>query len=106
MSASIANRKIWEGYRLPDSASDVTYHVDFGGCEAEFAIAETDFLEWCELRGWQPVRVDRATPYFQPVLLPDDERLVEEGYTFSIPDGQGAFDSKRSRAAFWVSSFP
>ena len=35
--ANIANRMMWPGYELPRAASDVTYSVDFGGCEAEFA---------------------------------------------------------------------
>lgn len=106
VTAAIANRMMWPGYELPEGASDVTYYVDFGGCEAEFQIDETAFLAWCEHRGWMPVRIGKPLPYFQPVLLADDERPVRKGYTFNIPYGRGVFDAERSRAAFCASTFP
>ena len=105
-SSSIANRMIWSGFKLPHNASDVTYHVDFGGCEAEFAISESDFLEWCNDRGWVPERIARPIAYFQPVLLSDNDTIVTDGYTFDVPDGKGVFDAGRSRTAFWASTFP
>ena len=105
-TASVANRVMWQELKLPTSASDVTYYVDSGGCEAEFAIAEPDFLELCRQKGWDVRGIESPAPYFEPVLLPRDSRLVNEGYTFSLPDGEGVYDSKRSRAAFYVSTFP
>ena len=97
---------IWDGYELPDSASDVTYYADFGGCEAEFAISESEFLAWCHVRGWSPKKIHGSIPYFQPVLLADDDTIVTNGFTFDIPDGEGVFDADRSRAAFRASTFP
>ena len=38
VSSPVANRMIWQGYELPETATDVTYYADFGGCEAEFEI--------------------------------------------------------------------
>jgi hypothetical protein len=106
VSPSVANRMIWEGYRLPKDATDVTYYSDFGGCEAEFAIPEADFLKWCEQKGWTAKRITKPIPYFQSVLLSDDASLVVNGYHLSIPDGECVYDSDCSRAAFWVSTFP
>ena len=102
----IANRMIWPEYELPNDASDVTYHVDFGGCEAEFAVSESHFLNWCRARGWSPTRIFGSKTYFQPVLLPVDDTIVTDGYSIDIPDGEVVFDATRSRAAFWVSTFP
>ena len=106
VSASIANRMMWPGYELPADASDVTYHVDPGGCEAEFAISESEFLAWCRARGWSPKKISGSIKYFQPVLLPNDDTIVTNGYAFDIPDGKGVFDADRSRTAFWASTFP
>ena len=97
---------IWSGFKLPHNASDVTYHVDLGGCEAEFAISESDFLEWCNDRGWVPERIARPIAYFQPVLLSDNDTIVTDGYTFDVPDGKGVSDAGRPRTAFWASTFP
>lgn len=105
-TASVANRMMWQGLGLPASASDVTYYADSGGCEAEFAIPVAEFLELCEQRGWEVSEIETPVAYFEPVLLPDDERLVREGYTFWLPDGRGVYDSQRSRAAFYASTFP
>ena len=105
-TATVANRVMWAGFELPASAADVTYYVDFGGCEAEFAISEADFLSWCSDRGWTVTKIDTPVPYFKPILLPDDDHLVQHGYTFSLPDGDGVYDASTSRAAFHVSTFP
>ena len=68
VSSSIANRMIWKGYKLPEAATDVTYYADFGGCEAEFAISESEFLKWCKQGGWTPQEILKPIPYFEPVL--------------------------------------
>lgn len=106
VTAAVANRKVWADYSLPATATDVTYYADFGGCEAEFAITETNFVAWCEDRGWSFSPITEPTPYFRPILLPDDNTPVSQGYTFELPDGRGVFDRTRSRAAFWASTFP
>ncbi|WP_425397318.1 hypothetical protein [Aeoliella sp.] len=102
----VANRVLWDDLRLPPSASDVTFYVDRYGCEAEFAISESEFLKWCRHRGWHTSEIAAPVPYFQPVCLPDDNRPVEDGYLFEIPDGRGVYDRSRSRAAYWASIFP
>ena len=106
VSAATANRMLWSGYRLPDSATDVTYIVDFGGCEADFAISESQFLAWCKHSGWTASKIKTPVPFFEPILLVGDSTLVTDGYTFQIPNGQGVFDAKRRRTAFWASTFP
>ena len=103
---NIANRMVWPEFELPNSAADVTYHVDFGGCEAEFAISESDFLNWCRTRGWCPSKISGPKTYFQPVLLPVNDTIVTNGYSIDFPDGEMVFDAARSRAAFWASTFP
>ncbi len=105
-TSAVANRMMWPGCQLPREASDVTYCVDFGGCEAEFAVSESDFLAWCASHQRKPVPIESPLPYFQTILLPDDPTLVVEGYTFDVPPGRGVFDAKRSRAAFCASTFP
>ena len=40
--------------------TDVTYYADFRGCEAEFAISESEFLNWCSVRGWSPKKIAGA----------------------------------------------
>jgi hypothetical protein len=105
-TATVANRVMWSAFKLPISATDVTFFVDFGGCEAEFAIPEDDFLLWCSKRGWKVTEIKSPVPYFQPVCLASDDRLVSEGYTFALPDGEGVYDASRSRAAFYISTFP
>lgn len=105
-SSAAANRVMWHGYKLPPSACDVTFHADFGGCEAEFSILEGEFLDWCKERGWSVAKIESPVPYFQSILLPSDERPVARGYRFSPPDGEGVFDADRARAAFYVSAFP
>ena len=80
VSAAVANRKLWSGYQLPRSASDVTYYVDSGGCEAEFSIPESDLLALCRDRGWDVEPIAAPVAYFKPVLLPDDARLVSDGF--------------------------
>lgn len=106
VTAAVANRKLWAGYTLPATATDVTYYADSYGCEADFAIAETDFVAWCAARGWAVTPISSPTPFFQPVLLPDDETPVADGFTFQMPNGEGTFDRTRSRAAFRVSTLP
>jgi hypothetical protein len=106
VSASTANRMLWPDYRLPPSVSDVTYIVDFGGCEANFAISELHFLAWCKEKGWTAVKINEPVPFFEPILLAGDSTLVTTGYTFEIPNGRGVFDDGRGRAAFWASTFP
>ena len=99
-SAIEANQHLWPGLKLPHSASDVTFVVDFGGCEAEFAISEADFLNLCDAKLWRPEPIKEPIQYFHPVLLSDDDRLVDIGYTVDIPDGFGVFDQKKSRFAY------
>ena len=106
VSASVANRMMWPEYELPHTATDVTYYADFRGCEAEFAISESEFLNWCSVRGWSPKKIAGAIPYFQPVLLADNDTIVTNGFTFDMPNGEGIFDADRLRTAFWVSTFP
>jgi hypothetical protein len=105
-SHAIANRAMWTGLELPSYASDVTFYVDQYGCEAEFRISEQDFLDWCKGKGFRISRISSPVPYFQPIALPGDERLVAYGYEFSVPDGAGVFDADRGRAAFYASTFP
>ena len=106
VTASVANRMMWDEYKLPESASDVTYYVDFGGCEAEFSISSVDLVQLCQERNWRFVEIDSPIEYFDPERLPANKRLVVRGYTIDVPDGEGVFDADRSRAAFWVSTFP
>ena len=106
VTPAVANRMMWHGYELPKTASDITYRVDFGGCEAEFAISESNFLLWCRARGWSPNPISGSITYFRPVLLPDNDTPVTKGCSFDIPDGEGVFDANRSRTAFWASTFP
>lgn len=106
VSAEAANRRLWQELQLPATASDVTYYTDSGGCEAEFAISEEPFLDWCESRGWDPQPIGSPIPYFEPVLLPDDRRPVTRGYTITPRDGRGVYDTDRGRAAIVISEFP
>lgn len=106
VSSHTANQMLPAGLRLPDTASDVTYYVDFGAAEAEFAVSEEDFVNWCRTNGWTVEPIQSVSPYFEPMCLPTDSRPVVRGYHFSPPDGQGTFDADRSRACFWVSTFP
>jgi hypothetical protein len=105
-SAHAANQILGDELRLPAAATDVTYYVDFGAAEAEFAVSEEDFLNWCRTKGWAVQSIESVSPYFEPMWLPSDSRPVVRGYHFSPPDGQGTFDADRSRACFWVSTFP
>ena len=106
VSTSVANKMLSAHLRLPASASDVSYYVDFGAEEAEFAISEQDFLKWCHTQGWAVEPIRSPVAYFEPMAMPDDSRQVDRGYHFSPPDGQGTFDADRSRACFWTSTFP
>ena len=106
VSSQTANQLLSPSLMLPDAASDVTVYVDFGAAESEFAISEAAFLAWCNSRGWSPEPISTPTTYFNPMWLPADTRSVKRGYTFAPPDGQGVFDSDRSRACFWTSTFP
>ena len=106
VSSQTANQHLSPSLMLPDAASDVTVYVDFGAAESEFAISEDAFLAWCKSRGWSPEPISTPTTYFDSMWLPADARSVNRGYTFTPPDGQGVFDSDRSRACFWTSTFP
>ena len=106
VSPAVANQYLPPALVLPDAASEVTVYVDFGAAESEFSISEDAFLAWCNTRGWSTKPISTPTTYFDPVRLPADTRLVNRGYTFAPPDGKGVFDSRRSRACFWTSSFP
>lgn len=107
VSAAVANRMLWDYLSLPLAASDVTYYSDWGGCEAEFAIGEAEFLGWCDSRSFKVTEIGAPIAYFEPILLRQgDDRLVADGYTFEAPDGQGVFDRDAGRAAFVVSTFP
>ena len=109
VTAEAANRKLWSSLKLPDSASDVTYAVDSGGCEAEFAISESDFVNWCASNNWEIEKIAAPTIYFEPIILGLDEktaRIIETGYSYHPPDGEGKFDASSLRANFWVSTFP
>ncbi len=105
-TAAVANRMIWPDHRLPPEAADVTYEVDFGGCEAEFAISEGAFLNWCESCGFEVTAIEKVVPYHDGVIMPLDSRAVAKGYAFDVPAGRGVFDVNRSRAAFWASTLP
>lgn len=117
VSARSANRMLWSPLRLPAAASDVTYHVDFGCCEAEFAVSETVFLRWCRDNGWKTEPISAPTMYSEGLglvlghssktsPLRTQGNTVVRGYTFSPPDGRGVFDADSSRACFWSSTFP
>ncbi len=106
VSSRSANKMLWAHLQLPEAAGDVTYYVDFGACEAEFAIPEGDLLRWCQEKGWTVEPITLPTPYFDPMWLPPSTINVTQGLRFSPPDGQGIFDRRTSRAAFWVSTFP
>ena len=109
VSARSANRALWRSLRTPTSATDVTYTVDPYGCEAEFAISERDFLEWCERNNWRTEAIVEPTVYFNPVHrhhVGDNGRVIGQGYHFYPPDGEGTFDANGLRANFWVSTFP
>lgn len=106
VAADVANDILWPRLRLPEDASDVTCYVDFGAAEAEFAISEESFLAWCKVNGWAVEALVTPVPYFEPMVLPEDPRVVTRGYGFTPPDGRGCFDSDRRRAGFWASTFP
>lgn len=106
VSSQTANQYLSSSLALSDAATDVTVYVDFGAAESEFAISEDAFLSWCDSRGWSPDPVATPTTYFDPMWLPSDTRVVNRGYTFTLPDGRGVFDADRSRACFWTSAFP
>ena len=109
VSVESANRKLWPSLRLPDSASDVTYAVDSYGCEAEFAITESEFVKWCASNDWEIEEIAAPTNYFQPIILRLDQktaRVIDKGYNYYPPDGEGKFDASSLRANFWVSTFP
>ena len=109
VSVTSANQKLWPSLRLPESASDVTYAVDSYGCEAEFAISESEFVKWCAGNSWEIEEISTATVYFNPTILRLDEdtaRVIEKGYNYFPPDGEGKFDATGLRANFWVSTFP
>ena len=106
VSHQTANRYLPSELTLPNQASDVTFHVDFGAAESEFAISEEAFLAWCKSRDWSCSPISTPTTYFEPMHLPADSRPVNRGYTFAPPDGQGVFDSERLRACFRTSTFP
>jgi len=105
-TVSVANRVMWQAYKLPAAASDVTYYTDSGGCEAEFSISESEFLKWCDDKGWIPKKITTSVPYFQPILLTANNAAVTNGYTYKLNDGQGVFDADQRRTAFWLSTFP
>lgn len=105
-SVQWANAWLWQEARLPEAASDVTFFVDFGACEAEFAISERPFLAWCEAHGWEVESIDEPVAYFDPMWLAPDTRPVDRGIHFSPPSGRGVYDATRSRAAYWISTFP
>ena len=103
----------WKNGKPKDHNSDLDIRnnnvgrdiADNGG-DCWFSITEKDFLEWSTKKEFKPIEITSPLPYFQPVLLPDDVRPVSKGYTFSPPSGQGVFDGERSRAAFFVTTFP
>lgn len=105
-SAAVANRVLWKELSLPASASDATFFVDQYGCEAEFAISERELLEWCESRHWTLSQIQSPVPYFRPIILPDDGRLVTDGWQFTSRDCTGVYDCLRGRAAYSASTFP
>jgi hypothetical protein len=105
-SAQDANKYQWPALRLPEAASDVSYYIDHAWSEAEFAISENEFLQWCQASGWKTEKITRPGPYFKPQMMRDDLRPVSRGCVFYPPDGFGVFDAERSRANFRVSTFP
>jgi len=54
---------LWPGLKLPTLAHDVTFRVDFGGCEAEFAIDESIFLVWCSSNKWNVNKISSPISY-------------------------------------------
>ena len=109
VSAASANRHIWASLTLPDMASDVNYHADSYGCEAEFAISEPVFSDWCANRGWRVTPIETPNVYYrlnQNRPIAGKGRIVAGGYHFYPPDGEGTFDVGQSRAEFCVSTFP
>ncbi|MEM8783493.1 MAG: hypothetical protein AAGE65_11640 [Planctomycetota bacterium] len=105
-TSQVANRVLWDRLNIPEAAQDVTFFVDWGGCEAEFALEERLFVELCQSRDWTFTDITEPVPYFKPIWLEADTRWVVSGYTFNIPDGEGVFDRDRSRVAFFASTFP
>jgi len=105
VSATVANRMLEKQYRIPSAASDVAFYVDFGGCAAEFALDESNFISWCRNRGWSLTKIDKPVTHFYLYLRKED-RVVARGYTFSIRDGRGVYDADKRQATFWVSTFP
>lgn len=59
----------------------------------------------CEIELLQ-ITAPHPDGHYRSLLLPGNDRLVNDGYTFDVPNGEGVFDGERSRVAFWVSSFP
>ena len=109
VSAKSANRYIWASLRLPASATDVTYTTDSYGCEAGFAISETEFTQWCKTNGWRMAPITSPNVYFganRSRSIAGKGRVVGSGFHFYPPDGEGTFDADQSRAEFWVSTFP
>jgi len=105
-SVEIANRMQWPELLLSTDASDVSFFISFYESEAEFAIPEESLLDWCQSKGWDVTKISTPLPYFEPLRMDADLRLVARGYRFSLPEGWGVFDADRSRAAFAVSTFP
>jgi hypothetical protein len=106
-SPAIANFYLAKYCQLPDTASDVYCYTDWAAAEAEFAIAESDFLKLCKANGWQPDPIGEPIKYFYPVWGPkEDSRLVHHGYYCYAAGGDLVFDAERSRAAWHASEFP
>jgi hypothetical protein len=101
------NGLIGNRIQLPDSASDVYQYSDFAAEEAEFQIAEKDFLAFCNKNGWSVEAIENPVPYFYPTWgSREDNRLVKRGYHCNIPNGVVIFDTEHSRASLRVSEFP
>jgi hypothetical protein len=106
VSASSANRILWTELRVPLAATDVTCRADQYGCEAKFSIDRESLLGWLAKIGSNPSPISTPVKFFCPVIMPNDDHLVTNGYEFNLRDGRGVYDANRSRASFVVSTFP
>lgn len=99
-SAKSTNSVVWNRLKIPDTAQDVTFAIDFWECELDFEISESDFRAWCTGNDWTIKPLKDVVCYSKPALgHPVSGRglLVSNGFRFYFPDGDGLYDFARGR---------
>lgn len=110
VSAEEANRDMHQNFLLPPSAKDVNYLSDIWHSEVEFAISETDFVNWCQSRGWRTISMapDELASY-QSIFGGERRfRIIQDGLRSMERQGgpgfYGVFDRTLRRASVQYST--